>query len=108
MSDAPELLALLAELKESLTEVRGRIGPVLREVSSGGLATAAGLSYLEAKHLLLLQYCMCIVAYLMIKAEGKSVNGHPVLTRWGGASVCGRAETGRGRGLGGRLMTHHC
>jgi len=81
MSDAPELLALLDELRGSLAEVRGRIGPLLREVSAGGLATAAGLSYLEAKHLLLLQYCMCIVAYLMIKAEGRSVAGHPVLHR---------------------------
>lgn len=82
MSDAPELLLLLDELKQSLAEVRGRIGPLLREVSAGGLGTSAGLSYLEAKHLLLLQYCMCIVAYLMIKAEGKPVAGHPVLQRW--------------------------
>lgn len=81
MADTPELLALLEELKDSLEEVRGRVGPLLREVSAGGLATSAGLSYLEAKHLLLLQYCMCIVAYLMIKAEGKSVEGHPVLHR---------------------------
>jgi hypothetical protein len=50
-------------------------------VTAGNLATAAGLSYLEAKHLLLLQYCMCIVAYLMLKAEGKSVKDHPVIER---------------------------
>eukprot|EP00775_Hariotina_reticulata_P005267 gene5267-5502_t len=81
MSDAPELLSLLEELKSCLDEVRGRIGPLLREVTAGNLATAAGLSYLEAKHLLLLQYCMCIVAYLMLKAEGKSVKDHPVIER---------------------------
>lgn len=82
MADAPELLVLLDELRGALAEVRGRIGPLLREVAAGGLATSAGLSYLEAKHLLLLQYCMCIIAYLMIKAEGKPVAGHPVLHRW--------------------------
>jgi U3 small nucleolar RNA-associated protein 3 len=81
MADAPELLSLLDELKACLAEVRSRVGPLLREVSAGGLATAAGLSYLEAKHLLLLQYCMCIVAYLMLKAEGRSVKDHPVIGR---------------------------
>eukprot|EP00879_Flechtneria_rotunda_P011823 GHRR01012350.1.p1 GENE.GHRR01012350.1~~GHRR01012350.1.p1 ORF type:complete len:590 (+),score=268.47 GHRR01012350.1:166-1935(+) len=81
MADAPELLSLLDELQACLTEVRGRIGPLLREVAGGGLATTAGLSYLEAKHLMLLQYCMCIVAYLMLKAEGKSVKDHPVIGR---------------------------
>jgi hypothetical protein len=82
MADAPELLSLLDELKACLAEVRSRVGPLLREVSAGGLGTAAGLSYLEAKHLLLLQYCMCIVAYLMLKAEGRSVKDHPVIGRW--------------------------
>lgn len=81
MADAPELMSLLAELKQCLDEVRSKVGPLLREVTAGGLATAAGLSYLEAKHLLLLQYCMCIVAYLMLKAEGKSVKDHPVIGR---------------------------
>lgn len=81
MADAPELISSLDELKNCLSEVRGRIAPLLREVAAGGLATAAGLSYLEAKHLLLLQYCMCIVAYLMLKAEGKSVKDHPVIAR---------------------------
>ena len=81
LSDAPELLSLLSELRASLAEVRGRVGPLLREVSGSGLVTAAGLSYLEAKHLLLLQYCMCILAYVMLKAEGRPVAGHPVMNR---------------------------
>lgn len=65
-------------------QVRNRVGPLLQEVKEGGLQTADGLSYLEAKHLLLLQYCMCIVVYLMLKAEGHSVKDHPVITRQGG------------------------
>ena len=34
MQDAPELAALLADLQSSLAEVRGRVGPLLKEVSS--------------------------------------------------------------------------
>ena len=48
---------------------------------TGALATAEGISYLEAKHLLLLNYCMCIVFYLLLKAEGRPVREHPVIVR---------------------------
>ena len=57
------------------------MSPLLEEVQSGRLLTSEGLSYLEAKHLLLLQYCACLVVYLMLRAEGRPVGGHPVVTR---------------------------
>ncbi|PRW45524.1 Something about silencing 10 [Chlorella sorokiniana] len=79
--DAPELLQLIAELREGLTEVRSRVGPLLKEVREGELATAEGVSYLEAKHLLLLHYCTAIVFYLLLKAEGRPVQSHPVIQR---------------------------
>eukprot|EP00891_Asterochloris_glomerata_P005440 jgi/Astpho2/5440/Aster-07389 len=69
-ADAPELAGLLQQLHAGLTEVR-----------TGALATAEGISYLEAKHLLLLNYCMCIVFYLLLKAEGRPVREHPVIVR---------------------------
>ncbi len=57
------------------------MAPLLQEVEGGGLPTSEGLSYLEAKHLLLLEYCCCIVAFVMLKAEGKKVEGHPVVAK---------------------------
>jgi hypothetical protein len=79
----------------SLAEVRHRVGPLLEEVRAGGLATSEGLSYLEAKHLLLLNYCIAITFYIMLKAEGRSVRDHPVIARlvqvrpglWGGVAA---------------------
>jgi U3 small nucleolar RNA-associated protein 3 len=50
-------------------------------VREGGLATAEGVSYLEAKHLLLLHYCASITLYLLLKAEGRPVQAHPVINR---------------------------
>jgi len=50
-------------------------------VRGGNLATAEGVSYLEAKHLLLLHYCINIVFYLLLKAEGRPVRDHPVIAR---------------------------
>lgn len=51
------------------------------QAREGGLCENEGLSYLEVKHHLLLQYCMCIVFYLMLKLEGKPVKDHPVILR---------------------------
>ena len=39
------------------------------------------MSYLEAKHLLLLQYASSIVFYLLLRAEGRPVAAHPAVTR---------------------------
>lgn len=78
---AQELTALIGELRASLAEVRSRVGPLLQEVREGQLATAEGVSYLEAKHLLLLHYCAALVFYLLLKAEGRPVQNHPVILR---------------------------
>ncbi len=51
------------------------------QVRAGQLATAEGVSYLEAKNLLLLSYCTHIVFYLLLKAEGRPVRTHPVIGR---------------------------
>ncbi|KAF3974323.1 hypothetical protein CMV_002336 [Castanea mollissima] len=40
---------------------------------------ADGISYLETKHLLLLNYCQSLVYYLLRKAKGFSIEGHPVV-----------------------------
>ncbi|KAI8101739.1 hypothetical protein M9434_006806 [Picochlorum sp. BPE23] len=79
--DALELKALLQELRSSLSEIRGKLGPLLQEIKSGNIATSEGVSYLEAKHLLLLHYVACLVFYLLLKSEGKSVKDHPVIDR---------------------------
>ena len=41
--------------------------------------TGDGIGYLEAKHHLLLSYCQDLVYYLLRKAKGLSVDGHPVV-----------------------------
>ena len=80
-SDAPELLSMLSDLKVNISEVRSRVAPLLHEVKDGGLATDEGISYLEAKHMLMLSYCMNIMFYMLLKLEGRPIRDHPVVTR---------------------------
>ncbi len=78
---APELASLLEELRGSLSEAREKVGPLLEAVRDGVHATSEGLSYLEAKQMLLLSYCSNIAFYVLLRAEGKSVRTHPVMER---------------------------
>ncbi|XP_044510632.1 neuroguidin isoform X2 [Mangifera indica] len=77
--EAPQLAALLKEMKEGLDAVSSKVQALITKVKENNYPTADGLSYLEAKHLLLLNYCQSIVYYLLRKAKGLSIDGHPVV-----------------------------
>ncbi|KAM1203859.1 hypothetical protein ACFX2J_019626 [Malus domestica] len=49
------------------------------QVKANNYPTVDGISYLEAKHLLLLNYCQSLVYYLLRKAKGFSINGHLIV-----------------------------
>ncbi|XP_028755382.1 neuroguidin-like isoform X1 [Neltuma alba] len=77
--DAPQLSALLKEMKEGLDSIRSKIQSLTVKVKQDEYPTAEGFSYLEAKNLLLLNYCQSLVYYLLRKAKGLSIEGHPVV-----------------------------
>ncbi|XP_028804501.1 neuroguidin [Neltuma alba] len=77
--DAPQLSALLKEMKEGLDAVRRKIQSLTVKVKQKEYPTADGFSYLEAKNLLLLNYCQSLVYYLLRKAKGFSIEEHPVV-----------------------------
>ena len=45
------------------------------------IQTEGGMSYLEMKYQLMLQYCQFLSVYLLLKLEGKSVVDHAVIQR---------------------------
>ncbi|KAL2529636.1 Sas10/Utp3/C1D family [Forsythia ovata] len=77
--EAPQLVAVLKEMKEGLDNVRTKIQALTAKVKAENFCTTDGISYLEAKHLLLLNYCQSLVYYLLRKAKGLSIQGHPVV-----------------------------
>ncbi|KAL8103765.1 uncharacterized protein LOC141678757 [Apium graveolens] len=77
--DAPRLVAVLKEMKEGLDAVTNKVQALTAKVKADQLLTVDGISYLEAKHLLLLSYCQSLVYYLLRKAKGLSIEGHPVV-----------------------------
>ncbi|KAG6667597.1 hypothetical protein CIPAW_01G112000 [Carya illinoinensis] len=77
--EPPQLTAVLKEMKEVLDSVRSKVEALTTKVKSNQFPTADGISYLEAKNLLLLNYCQSLVYYLLRKAKGFSIEGHPVV-----------------------------
>ncbi|XVE95163.1 hypothetical protein REPUB_Repub02eG0072700 [Reevesia pubescens] len=77
--EANQLATVLKEMKQGLDVVTTKVQALIAKVKANNLPTADGISYLEAKHLLLLSYCQSIVYYLLRKAKGYSVEGHPVV-----------------------------
>ncbi|KAI3846783.1 hypothetical protein MKX03_028299 [Papaver bracteatum] len=77
--EASQLCALLKEMKEGLDLVRSKVQALTLKVKENQYPTTHGLSYLDAKNFLLLSYCRCVVYYLLRKAKGLSIEGHPVV-----------------------------
>ena len=79
--DSPELIALLTELKSNLTEVVPNIDALSSRVNSGDISTENGISFLEVKHHLLLDYLVNLVYIILLKVDSKPLSDAPVVER---------------------------
>jgi len=79
--DAAAVGELVAEMASSLSDAARVVGPLAADLRAGGLATDAGLSFLDAKNVLLLQYGACLAFYCLLRAEGARAADHPVVAR---------------------------
>lgn len=78
-AQAPELIGLLSEFKANLETLEKHVVPVMQKVQEGEMPTENGVSYLEAKYVAMLTYCINIAYYLYLKANSESVKDHPVI-----------------------------
>lgn len=81
-SEAPEMLGLVDELNEKLKDLQERVEPMRASITSlleKGPVEDELCLYLQVKQQLLLSYCVNIIFYLMLRAEGRSVQSHPVM-----------------------------
>ena len=78
-ADAPELLHLLGDFKETLREARTRVAPLLQAAKARQLPPEGGVQLLQVKLQLMLSYATNIAFYLLLKAQGRAVREHPVI-----------------------------
>lgn len=68
LRQAPELVSVLTDLKTKVKELRRTgVRPLLGQLRAGALPTAEGMSFLELKSHLLLQYLQHLLVFVMCK-----------------------------------------
>ena len=84
-ADSPELLSLVEELKEKISELKHKIIPIRElekklqdETKTSGIDDDI-IHYLDVKNQMLIAYCLNLCFYLAMRCEGKSVKDHPVM-----------------------------
>jgi hypothetical protein len=103
-SDVAKFPQLMKELESKTDEVLNQLKPILSKyvtrtfcdrrlfgvaffvnhtlsyrVSAGEIKTSKGISFLEAKYHILLQYISNLAFIIQLKLSGKQVEGHPVV-----------------------------
>eukprot|EP00752_Nemacystus_decipiens_P007260 g6499.t1 len=81
LSEAPELPALLGEVRAQLQTLTESVQPLVSNVTADLGASKDGLVYLRTRQQLLLAYCMNVCFYMVLKAKGEPAKGHPVVRR---------------------------
>ncbi|XP_034186736.1 UTP3 small subunit processome component Sas10 [Osmia lignaria lignaria] len=79
--ESPEFVALVNDFKDRMGEVRDTLTPFMRLVNKDILPSCPAVSFIKTKYHLLLNYCINISFYLMLKAKRLPVNSHPVIKR---------------------------
>lgn len=77
----PEFIALVNDFKDRMIEARDALAPFLKLVKIGALLNCPTVIFVKTKYHLLLNYCINISFYLMLKAKKLPVYSHPVIKR---------------------------
>lgn len=79
--ESPEFFGLVEDFKVHMTEIQQKIEPVLTLIEKGKIPSSSADSYVRTKYHLVLNYCVNIAFYLLLKAKRIAVQSHPVVHR---------------------------
>lgn len=80
-TDLPEVILKLTEINQQITSASQHVTGLLQKVNNGEYDTSNGLGFLEAKHHLLLEYIINITYTMLLKVNGKPLEGAPAIDR---------------------------
>ncbi|XP_017764424.1 PREDICTED: something about silencing protein 10 isoform X2 [Eufriesea mexicana] len=79
--ESPEFIVLVNDFKDHMTEAKDSLAPFLKLIKSDVFVDCPIVSFVKTKYHLLLNYCINISFYLMLKAKRLPVSSHPVIKR---------------------------
>ncbi|KAI9021447.1 Sas10/Utp3/C1D family-domain-containing protein [Phycomyces nitens] len=74
-----DLTKLLQDLKAKTIELKTQLQPVMQKLADGEIKTSKGVSFLEVKYQIMIQYILQLTFYVHLKLSGKQVENHPVV-----------------------------
>ncbi|XP_066597740.1 something about silencing protein 10 [Prorops nasuta] len=77
----PEFLGLINDFKDYMTEAKDILEPFFKLIKSGKCPECSASSFLTMRYQLILNYCINISFYLMMKAKNLLTSSHPVIKR---------------------------
>ncbi|CAK9815208.1 Something about silencing protein 10 [Anthophora quadrimaculata] len=99
--ESPEFVALVNDFKDRMMEARDSLAPFLKLVKAGILPNCPAASFIRTKYQLLLNYCINISFYLILKAKRLPVSSHPVIKRLAQyRQLLNQLESGQGNIIG--------
>nr|XP_033338925.1 something about silencing protein 10 isoform X2 [Megalopta genalis] len=95
--ESPEFMVLVTDFKDRMTEAKDVLGPFLELAEINAISGCSAVSFVKTKYDILLNYCINISFYLMLKAKRLPVNSHPVIKRLAQYSqLLSQLESGQG------------
>ncbi|EDW76373.2 uncharacterized protein Dwil_GK14692 [Drosophila willistoni] len=79
--DIPQAIQLLGEMNSNVKQVTDLVEGMLQRVKSGELTTEYGLSFLEVKYHMLLDYLINLTYVVLRKCSGETIEGDPSIER---------------------------
>uniref|UniRef100_T1GCF7 Neuroguidin n=1 Tax=Megaselia scalaris TaxID=36166 RepID=T1GCF7_MEGSC len=79
--DLPQALKLIHEMNDNVKQVTSLVESMLEKVRSGELSTEYGLSFLEVKYHMLLDYLINLTYIVLRKTSGDEIDGDPAIDR---------------------------
>lgn len=79
--DIPQAIQLLGEMNSNVKQVTDLVESMLQRVKRGELTTEYGLSFLEVKYHMLLDYLINLTYVVLRKCSGETIEGDPSIER---------------------------
>jgi U3 small nucleolar RNA-associated protein 3 len=77
--ESPELEALINDFRTYMNEIRDRLHPIMLLIRDGKVRDSMGFKYIETKYQIIINYCVNICFYLVLKSKRIPVKDHPII-----------------------------
>jgi U3 small nucleolar RNA-associated protein 3 len=79
--ESPEFFGLVEDFQAKMTTVKDFLSPILQKYKKGKIPNCSAIEFVTVHQELILNYCVNICMYLLLKASRVNVQNHPVIKR---------------------------